>query len=227
MAAASPVPHVLSVYVGMSADLVHPGHLNIIARARELGEVTVGLLTDAAIASYKRLPYMTLRAAQDRDREHPGCRARRATGDARLRAEPAAVPARLRRPRRRLADGRPGGDAPARDRGPRRVGRRARRGAVHRGHLVDRAQPVAAARSASRPTIRLQRLRRLLAAKPLVRLLEAHNGLTGLIVEQTRVVDTERRARVRRHVARAASPTRPRRASRTSRPSTSRRACRP
>ena len=43
----------------MSADLVHPGHLSVLARARELGTVTVGLLTDAAIASYKRLPYMT------------------------------------------------------------------------------------------------------------------------------------------------------------------------
>ena len=48
-----------TVYVGMSADLVHPGHLNILKKAAELGEVTVGLLTDEAIASYKRLPYMT------------------------------------------------------------------------------------------------------------------------------------------------------------------------
>ncbi len=47
------------VYVGMSADLVHPGHLNLLTEAAKLGEVTVGLLTDAAIASYKRLPYMT------------------------------------------------------------------------------------------------------------------------------------------------------------------------
>lgn len=47
------------VYVGMSADLIHPGHLNIINKARELGEITIGLLTDSAIASYKRLPYMT------------------------------------------------------------------------------------------------------------------------------------------------------------------------
>ena len=46
------------VYVAMSADLVHPGHLNIIKKGVGLGEVTVGLLTDAAIASYKRLPYM-------------------------------------------------------------------------------------------------------------------------------------------------------------------------
>ena len=46
------------VYVGMSADLVHPGHINILKEATKLGAVTVGLLTDKAIASYKRLPYM-------------------------------------------------------------------------------------------------------------------------------------------------------------------------
>ena len=47
------------VYVGMSADLIHPGHLNILKIAAEHGEVVVGVLTDAAIASYKRLPYMS------------------------------------------------------------------------------------------------------------------------------------------------------------------------
>ncbi len=46
------------VYVGMSADLIHPGHLNIISKAASLGSVTVGLLTDKAIASYKRVPFM-------------------------------------------------------------------------------------------------------------------------------------------------------------------------
>jgi phosphoenolpyruvate phosphomutase len=47
-----------TVYIGMSADLVHPGHLNIIKKGAQLGSVTIGLLTDAAIASYKRLPFM-------------------------------------------------------------------------------------------------------------------------------------------------------------------------
>ena len=47
------------VYIGMSADLIHPGHLNIINEASKLGEVIVGLLTDKAIASYKRLPIMS------------------------------------------------------------------------------------------------------------------------------------------------------------------------
>ena len=42
----------------MSADIVHPGHINLISKAAELGELTVGLLTDKAIASYKRLPFL-------------------------------------------------------------------------------------------------------------------------------------------------------------------------
>ena len=46
------------VYVAMSIDLVHPGHLNIINEASKYGTVIVGLLTDQAIASYKRVPIM-------------------------------------------------------------------------------------------------------------------------------------------------------------------------
>ena len=48
-----------TVYVGMSADLIHPGHMNILEEASKYGQVTVGLLTDKAIASYKRLPALT------------------------------------------------------------------------------------------------------------------------------------------------------------------------
>lgn len=47
------------VYVGMSADLIHPGHMNVLRIARDYGDVFVGLLTDNAIASYKRLPLMS------------------------------------------------------------------------------------------------------------------------------------------------------------------------
>ena len=36
------------VYIAMSADLLHHGHLNIIEQGRKLGEVTVGVLTDKA-----------------------------------------------------------------------------------------------------------------------------------------------------------------------------------
>ena len=47
------------VYIGMSADLIHPGHLNIISTGRKLGRVIIGLLTDKAIAGYKRVPYLS------------------------------------------------------------------------------------------------------------------------------------------------------------------------
>lgn len=48
-----------SVYVGMSADILHKGHLNILKEAYSLGTVIVGLLTDEAIASYKRVPFLS------------------------------------------------------------------------------------------------------------------------------------------------------------------------
>lgn len=46
------------VYVPMAADIVHPGHINILRKARELGTVMVGLFTDDAIRDYKPEPYM-------------------------------------------------------------------------------------------------------------------------------------------------------------------------
>ncbi len=49
----------LIAYVGMSADFIHPGHINVIREARKLGEVVVGLLTDEAIATYKRVPVLS------------------------------------------------------------------------------------------------------------------------------------------------------------------------
>ena len=49
----------LVVYVPMAADIVHPGHVNILKKAARYGKVVVGLFTDDAVASYKRVPYMT------------------------------------------------------------------------------------------------------------------------------------------------------------------------
>ncbi|MDB4151163.1 phosphoenolpyruvate mutase [Pseudomonadales bacterium] len=47
-----------SVYIAIAADLLHEGHLNIIKTGASYGDVMVGVLTDEAVASYKRLPYM-------------------------------------------------------------------------------------------------------------------------------------------------------------------------
>ena len=46
------------VYVGLSADILHQGHINILKIANTYGDVIVGLLTDQAIASYKKIPYL-------------------------------------------------------------------------------------------------------------------------------------------------------------------------
>ena len=46
------------VYVGLAADIIHDGHINILKTANNFGDVTVGLLTDEAIASYKNIPYL-------------------------------------------------------------------------------------------------------------------------------------------------------------------------
>ena len=47
------------VYVGLSADILHEGHINIIKTAKKHGDVVVGLLTDQAIASYKNIPQLS------------------------------------------------------------------------------------------------------------------------------------------------------------------------
>lgn len=47
-----------NVYISMSADILHEGHINILKIGKKYGRVTVGLMTDAAIVSYKRLPHL-------------------------------------------------------------------------------------------------------------------------------------------------------------------------
>ena len=170
------------VYVAMSADLVHPGHLNIIKKGAELGEVTVGLLTDAAIASYKRLPYMKFEQRKEVVESIKGV-------DQVVAQETLDYVPNLRKYRPDFVvhgdDWREG------------VQREVRQAVIDvlaewGGQLVE--VPYTAGISSTdlnhalkeigtTPDIRRNKLRRLLQVKPLVRLMEAHNGLTGLIVE--------------------------------------------
>jgi len=48
-----------NVYIAVSADVLHQGHINIIREGTKYGKVTIGLLTDEAIASYKRIPMIS------------------------------------------------------------------------------------------------------------------------------------------------------------------------
>ena len=178
-----------TVYVGMSADLVHPGHLNVLRTAREYGTVTVGLLTDAAIATYKRLPHMTFEQ-------------RRLVVEA-LKGVDRVVPQETLDYEPNLRRLKPDYVVHGDDwtEGVQKA-TRARVIAVLAewgGELIEvpytqgvsSTQLIAAVRhQGTTPGVRMSRLRRLLAAKPMLRFMEAHNGLTGLIVENSRVQES-------------------------------------
>jgi len=171
-----------TVYVAMSADIIHPGHLNIIKEASRLGDVTVGVLTDAAIASYKRLPYMNYE--------------QRAAVVAALKGVTCVVPQETLDYIPNLKKYKPDFVVHGTD-WREGVQAKTRQGVIDTlatwgGRLVEpeytqgisSTQLNKAIREVgTTPDIRRARLRRLLNAKPIVRTLEAHSGLSGLIVE--------------------------------------------
>ena len=44
----------------MSTDIIQTGHINVIEKAAELGEVTVGVLSDKYVAMYEKYPILPL-----------------------------------------------------------------------------------------------------------------------------------------------------------------------
>lgn len=175
-----------TVYVGMSADLVHTGHLNIIREAAQLGEVTIGLLTDKAIASYKRLPYLDF----EKRREIISS----------IKGVSKVVPQDTLDYRPNLENLKPDFVVHGDD-WKEGVQRETRQRVIDTlaewgGKLVE--VPYTAGISSTQlnralkeigttPDIRRARLRRLIHSKEIVRIIEAHNGLTGLIAEHTSV----------------------------------------
>ncbi len=175
-----------TVYVAMSADLIHPGHLNIINVAREYGEVVLGLLTDKAISSYKRLPALSY--------EQRKIVVENIKGVARVIPQTTLdyVP-NLREIQPDFVvhgdDWRTGVQKETRQRVIDAL-------SEWGGQLIEpKYTPDISSTHLNKalkeigttPGIRLQRLHRLLEAKDLVTVLEAHNGLTGLIVENANI----------------------------------------
>ncbi len=182
-----------TVYVGMSADMIHPGHLNIIKEACKLGTVTVGVLTDAAIASYKRLPYLNYE--------------QRAEVVASIKGVERVVPQTTLDYVPNLRELKPDYVVHGDD-WKEGVQQQTRQRIIEvmaewGGKVVDIPYTKGFSSTAmnqrlkeigTTPEIRMKRLRRLIAAKRIVRILESHNGLTGLIIENTSVtVDGIRR----------------------------------
>lgn len=178
------------VYVGMSADILHHGHINLIKEASKLGEVTIGLLTDAAIASYKRLPYLTYEQRKAIIENIKGVKD--------------VVPQHTLDYRPNIDMLRPDYVVHADD-WKNGVQARTRSEVIARlnqtgGSLVEIAytEGVSSTRLKEKlrevgttPNIRLSTLKRLMNAKTLVRCMEVHSGLSGLIVEKTNVDNKE------------------------------------
>lgn len=51
------------VYTCFCTDVIHEGHLNILKRAGEYGEVYVGVLSDAAMVGFNRFPTIPIEQA--------------------------------------------------------------------------------------------------------------------------------------------------------------------
>lgn len=172
------------VYVGLSADLIHPGHLNIISEARKLGYVIVGMLTDSAIASYKRLPFLNYE--------------QRKIIVENLKGVSEVVPQRtldytdnLRKYKPDFVvhgdDWKTGIQKQTREKVLEVLGEWGGKlkevpytKGISSTKLNENIKEIG-----TTPEIRMKRLRRLIDVKPIVRVIEAHNGLTGLIVENT------------------------------------------
>ncbi|TDI86082.1 MAG: phosphoenolpyruvate mutase [Caldithrix sp.] len=175
-----------TVYIGMAADIIHVGHLNIIDTARKLGRVTIGLLTDQAIASYKRLPFLPFDHRRQIVENIKGVQEV-------IPQDTLNYTTNLRRLKPEYVvhgdDWREG------------VQRQTRQEVIETlkewdGKLIEPCYTGGVSSTelinahfgnGTTPNYRLKMLRRLLDAKPLVRILEAHSGLTGLIVENAQV----------------------------------------
>lgn len=172
------------VYVGMSADLIHPGHLNVLKEAQKYGRVVVGLLTDEAIASYKRIPFMEFSMRQAVIQEIKGVsevipQHKLDYSDNLKMLRPSYVV--------HGDDWRDG------------VQRKTREKVIETlqawgGKLIE--VPYTEGISSTKlnkalkeigttPEIRLKSLRRMLRVKKLLRFLDIHNALSGLIIENT------------------------------------------
>ena len=177
------------VYVGMSADLIHPGHINILNEASKYGSVIVGLLTDEAIASYKRLPSLTYEQRKQIIENIKGV-------DEVIPQMTLDYVENLKKIKPSYVvhgdDWKTGVQSKVRDRVIKCL-------EEWGGELIEPEYTKNISSTllhknikeiGTTPSIRIKQLRRLLRSKKVVRILEAHNGLTGLIVENT-YIDTD------------------------------------
>lgn len=175
-----------TVYIAMSADIIHHGHINIIKEGNKLGNVIVGILTDEVIASYKRFPLLNFEQRKEIISNISGVSqvVKQDTLDYTqnlLAIKPDYV-----------IHGDDWKEGPQKS---------IRENVIEtlkewNGKLIEVPYTEGVSISlldeqlkeiGTTPYIRRGQLRKMLSIKPMLRVLEAHNGLTGLIVEKTKV----------------------------------------
>ena len=173
-----------TVYLGMIGDIMHPGLINIITEGAKYGDVMIGLFTDRAIATHKRLPYLTYDQRKAVIEKIVGVKTI-------VPQEEWSYVENLKRYKPDYIihgdDWLYGSDKYIRDevfkvmeaQGGKVIEIPYTKGISATG-LKEAIDSLGVT-----PQARLSSLRRLISAKPIVRILESHNGLTGLIAEHT------------------------------------------
>ncbi|MDR0982137.1 MAG: phosphoenolpyruvate mutase [Culturomica sp.] len=176
------------VYLGMTADIMHPGLIRIINEGTKYGDVVVGLLTDAAIASHKRLPYLTYEQRKEVVESIKGVsevvaqeewsyvnNLRKLRPDYIIHGDD-WVSGPLQKIREDVF-------SVMREIGGEVIEIPYTQG-INSTSLDKDIKAIG-----TTPDVRLKSLRRLINAKPVVRILEAHDGLCGLIIENLELYD--------------------------------------
>lgn len=174
------------VYLGMIADIMHPGLINIINEGAKYGDVIIGLYTDKAIATHKRLPYLTYEQRETVVRSIHG------VSDVVPQDDWSYVSNLVKYKPDYIIHGDDwleGPDKYIRDEvfkvmeglGGKVIEIPYTKGITSSG-LAEELESLG-----TTPQARLKSLRRLITAKPIVRIMESHCGLTGLIIEHTKV----------------------------------------
>ena len=170
----------------MIGDIMHPGLINIINEGAKYGDVMIGLFTDKAIANHRRLPYLTWEQRKNVI-EH-------------IKGVASVVPQEEWSYIENLKKYKPdyiihgddwlyGPDKYIRDevfKVMKQLGGQVIEIPYTKG-ISDSSLKEEIDSLGVTPQARLSSLRRLISAKPIVRILESHNGLTGLIAEHTSV----------------------------------------
>ena len=176
----------------MTADILHPGLIHIINEAAKYGDVIVGLLTDRAIAEHKRLPYLTYEQRKEVVEHIKGVKEvvpqddwsyvnnlRRLKPDYIIHGDDWKT-GPLREIREEVFE-------VMNELGGRVIEIPYTQG-INSSSLDKDIKSIG-----TTPDVRLKSLKRLINAKQIVRILEAHDGLCGLIIENLEIQKGDRR----------------------------------